>query len=103
MKFYKNLYVTDSAKKSIRKIKWKLKHNAGQVQVFVITLAPENDLLEIYHCAFLQQKFYKIHPPYIIGVAKSYEEALLLMKDIILDIAQKTGTWNIREYLLQNQ
>ena len=51
MRFHKELYVGDSIKNA-RKVKWKLKHHAGQLSIFVIALSGGSDQLEIYHCAF---------------------------------------------------
>lgn len=97
MKFYSKLYVGESVK-NIRRTKWKLKHNAGQVRVYVITIADGNDLLEIYHCAYLQQAYYKKHPPYIVGIAGGYEEALLLAQRIVEETAAKLGHYRIKNY-----
>ena len=52
MKFYKHLYVGEGIKHP-NKVKWKLRRNAGQFQIYVIALAAGKDQLEIYHCAFL--------------------------------------------------
>lgn len=99
MKFYSNLYIGDSVK-NIRKVKWKLRHNAGQIKVYVITLAKGNDLLEIYHCAFLQQAYYKKYPPFIVGVASGYDEAVLLTQKIIMDVSEKIGNYKIKDYFM---
>ncbi len=98
MKFYKNLYVGESIKKP-NKVKWKLRHNAGQFQVYVIALASGADQLEIYHCAFLQQKYYKKHPPYIIGIAGGYEEAVDLVVEMTKAALKKTGRPDLTKYL----
>ena len=98
IKFYPNLYVGPGIKNP-NKVKWKLRRNAGQLQVYIIALAQGSDQLEIYHCAFLQQKYYKKHPPYIIGIAKGHEEAI----NIVIDIAQaalaKNGYPDLKKFL----
>ena len=99
MKFYKNLYVGDTVKK-LEKVKWKLKHHAGQLNIYVITVAEGNDQLEFYHCAFLKQKYYRKHSPYIIGIAAGFEEALSIIEQITQECFTATGTGNIKEYLL---
>lgn len=98
MKFYKNLYVGEGIKRP-NKVKWKLRHNAGQFQIYVIALASGRDQLEIYHCAFLQQKYYKKHPPYIIGIAKKYEEALDIVVEITEAALAKHGYPDLKKYL----
>ncbi len=98
MRFYKNLYVGESIKKP-NKVKWKLRHNAGQFQVYVIALASGTDQLEIYHCAFLQQKYYKVHPPYIIGIAGGYEEAVEMVVEMTKAAMRETGRPDLKKYL----
>lgn len=99
MKFYKKLYVGESIKNP-RKVRWKLSHNAGQLKIYVVTLASGNDLLEIYHCAYLQQKFYKKYPPFIVGIAGSYTEALALVQTMITEVYQNTGGYAVKDYIL---
>lgn len=100
MKFYRNLYVGESIKKP-KKVKWKLCHNAGQFQVYVIALASGDDQLEIYHCAFLQQSYYKNHPPYIIGIAGGYDEAVDIVVEITKAAIEETGSPDLKKYLFQ--
>ncbi|WP_155831402.1 MULTISPECIES: hypothetical protein [unclassified Butyrivibrio] len=97
--FYSNLYIGESIKNP-RLVKWKLKHGAGQLFIYVIT-APEmaGGQLEIKHCAVLKQKYYKRHPAFVYGIAGSYKEAV----DIIVklcDEANENGlTGDIKGYL----
>ena len=35
MKFYRHLYVSDSIR-NLEKVKWKLRHNAGQITIYII-------------------------------------------------------------------
>lgn len=98
MKFYRHLYVGESIKKP-NKVKWKLRHRAGQLKIYVIALAGGDDQLEIYHCAFLQQKYYKDHPPFIIGIAGGYEEAVDIVVEITQAALKETGSPNLKKYL----
>ena len=98
MKFYKHLYVGEGIKHP-NKVKWKLRRNAGQFQIYVIALTAGKDQLEIYHCAFLQQKYYKKHPPYIIGIAKKYEDALELVVEITKEAIERDGYPDLKKYL----
>lgn len=102
MRFHKELYIGDSIR-NIRKVKWKLKHHAGQLGIFVITLSESDggDQLEIYHCAFLQQRYYKKYPPCIVGIAGGYEEAIGLLQQMISDVYQKTGGYQLKEFFLK--
>ena len=99
MKFYKGLYVGKGIRNP-NKVKWKLRCHAGQFTVYVITLAEGSDQLEILHSAFLQQKYYRKYPPYIIGIAGGYEEAVALVVEIVEEALQKLGSPDLKKYLL---
>ena len=99
MKFYKKLYVGESIKNP-NKVKWKLRHNAGQFKVYVIALAEGDGQLEIYHCAFLQQKYCKKNPPYVIGIAGDYKEAVNIVIRITEEAIEKLGSPQLKKYLL---
>ena len=83
----------------INKVKWKLKHNVGQLNIYVISLAYGNDLFSIHHCAYLKQKIYHKHPLFVIGIANGYDEAIKLVQKIVEDIYEKTGEYKIKDYL----
>lgn len=97
MKFYKYLYIGDTVKNP-QKVKWKLKHHAG-VPVYVIAVAPLADQLEIFHSAYLQQKYYRYHPPVIVGIASNYEEAVQIIIKITQECLDAMGNCNLKEYL----
>lgn len=97
MKFYKYLYVGDTIK-NLPKIKWKLKHHAGTF-VYVITIAQGSGQLEIFHSAYLKQRYFRYHPPVIVGIASDYDEAVQLIVQITQECLDKTGACNLKEYL----
>ncbi len=99
MKFYKYLYIGDTVTDPV-KIKWKLKHHAG-VRAFVVTLAQGTDQLEIYNSAYLKQRYYRYHPPIIVGIASDYDEAVRIVIKITEECVKKTGCCNLKEYLKQ--
>ena len=48
MIWYKDLYVGESIVHKTKKVKWKIMHNAGQIGIYVITLASNTqNLLDI--------------------------------------------------------
>lgn len=98
MKFYRYLYVGESVANPA-KVKWKLKNHIGQLSVYVICLAGGMDQLEIYHCAYLKQKYYRFHPPIIVGLSGSYEEAVELVMQMTKESLETTGCCNIKAYL----
>lgn len=99
MKFYRYLYVGDTVRNPA-KLKWKLKHHAG-VQAYVIVLAPPPDQLEIFHGAYLKQKYYRYHPPIVVGIAASHEEAVEIVVKITQECLETLGNCNLKEYLKQ--
>lgn len=100
MKFYKNLYIGETIKNP-NKVKWKLRCNAGQLNVYVIALAPGRDYLEIYHSGILKQKYYRKYPPFIIGIANGYEEAMNMVVRIVEEALSITGSPDVKKYLFK--
>ncbi len=103
MKFYQYLYTSEKYRKIQKKICTKLQWNIGQLRVHVIALASGNNLLEIYHCAFLKQKGCRRKDIFVVGIAEGYEEALILSQKIIDDVYKKTGNVEVKEYILNQQ
>lgn len=99
MKFYKYLYIGDTVKNPA-KAKRRLKLHIGQL-LYVISLSGGEDQLEIYHSAYLKQRYYRHHPPVIIGIASSHEEAVELVIQITKECLLATGECDLKEYLKQ--
>ena len=79
MKWYRNLYVSNSIGDKANRIKWKINHNAGTISVYVIAFASNSqNLLDIIPAWELMQKSYPKKQMKIIGLAKGYEDALEL-------------------------
>lgn len=97
MKFYKYLYIGDTVTNPA-KIKRKLKLHAG-VSAYVIALCKGPDQLEIFHAGYLKQRYYRYHPPVIIGIASDYEEAISMIVQITRECLDATGGCNLKEYL----
>ena len=104
MEWYENLYAGESIKHKINKIKWKIRHNAGQIDIYVITLASNtNNLLDIIPAQELMQKAYPKKDLYVIGLAHGYDEALEVVTQIIDEVYQQTGGFAIAAYLQQKK
>lgn len=101
MKWHKQLYVGDGIGSHADKVKWKIRHNAGQCSVYVITLAsnPQN-LLDIIPSRELLQKSYPKSQLYVLGLAKGYEEAVETAARIVLEVYKNTGGFALREYFM---
>lgn len=102
MKWYDDLYVGESIVHKTSKIKWKIRHNAGQLNIYVITFAsnPAN-LLDIIPAQELLQKGYPKRDLFVIGLAKGYTEAVDVVMSIIDEVYRQTGAFAVKDYLLQ--
>jgi len=80
---------------------WKIKHRAGMVRTYVIALpSNERNLLDIYHSAELMQRHYRNRPLFIVGIACGYEEALLVVQQIIEDVYRESGGVKVKDYIM---
>ena len=104
MRWYNDLYAGESIRHKIEKMKWKIRHNAGQIDVYVISLAsnPQN-LLDIIPAQELLQKAYPKRDMYVVGLAGGYDEALEVVTQIIDEVYQQTGGFAIAAYLQQKK
>ncbi len=100
MYFYQDLYVSSKIEHPGR-IKWRLRHNAGQFSVYLILLCQKEskNQLEIINSAFLQQPFYKKNRPFILGMAVGRSDAMELITEMIQEAYEHTGTADVRAYL----
>lgn len=98
MKFYKYLYIGDNIN-NVFAIKERLRIHAV-TNAYVICLAQGTDQLEIYHAAYLKQKYYRKHPPIIVGIASDYDEAVEIVIKITKESIEHTGTCNLKDYLI---
>ena len=99
MRFYRNIYVSDSLRDQLWKIKWKLKHHKFMPGIYVIVLPEYSNELEFYHCKYLQQNYYKKHAPCIVGIANSWEESCKLIAKMMIDSFEQYGSYCVGEYI----
>lgn len=104
MKFYGNLYVSESLEKKKDKIIERLKNGKFQLSCYVIMLTenPKNQL-EFFDSILLMQRNYKKENPFIVGIANCYDEALLLVQKMTEDAYLQKGNADIRGYILGKQ
>lgn len=101
MIWHDDLYVGESIIHKTNKIKWKICHNAGQLNIYVITLASnERNLLDIIPAQELMQKGYPKQNLYVVGLAKGYDEAVEVAASIVDLVYHKTGGFAIKSYLM---
>ena len=103
MYFYKDLYVGSSIRDP-EKVKKNLRIGKGQFTIYVIALSPSRpgigaNQLEILHCVNLQQPYYKQYPPYIVGIASGRIEAIELVRSMVQEAYDHTGSGDVRAYL----
>lgn len=99
IRWYKKLYMSETARKKRYKIVWKVKHKAGLLNTYLITVPlTGNNQLEIIDSSELLQKHYNYTTVCIAGIAVGYEEALELVKTITMDVLNTTSTANIRDF-----
>lgn len=102
MRFLKEMYVGEGIK-SKQKVMWKLKHGAGMLDVYVISLSNGNDQLDCMKCSYFKQKAIRDNVGLIVGIAKGYSEAQKLMIAMIEESLRETGSANVKEYLINNK
>lgn len=100
MKYYRYLYVSPGIN-HVDKIKTKLKLHKGVIGIYVISLSSGNDQLEIMSSYYLKLKYYRKHPPVVVGLAESYDSALELVLMMQNEAIEHTGQPSIKEYLIQ--
>ena len=98
-RFYKDLYWGDSVKNHTL-VKWRLYHGRGQFTCFCIQRPfADSDQLDIIHCAFLKQSYYRNNPAYIYGIAGSHDEAVEIVVKIAEEALAAGYEGRILEYL----
>lgn len=99
IRWYKKLYMGETARKKRYKIVWKVKHKAGLINTYLITVPlTGNNQLEIINSSELLQKHYNYTTVCIAGIAVGYEEALELVETITMDVFNTTNTVDIRSF-----
>ena len=100
MRFLKEMYVGEGIKNKYQ-VMFKLKHGAGMLDIYVISLSNGNDQLDCMKCSYFKQKAIRDSVGLIVGVAKGYSEAQNLMISMIEESLQETGSANVKEYLMK--
>lgn len=102
MKWYRKLYFGESAKESKYKMLAKVSFRRFSSDTFLITLSDNPDnLLDMFSANMLNQPYFKkknginTKEMYVVGMAKGYEEGLEVIRNIIDDVYQQTGTFDI--------
>lgn len=99
--YHPRLYLGESIKvKKLDKIKKKLENKPLFSHVFLISLSRNAfDQLEIYEAKQLSQSYYRKNPPYIVGIAGDWREAVSLVEQIAKECLYARGDCALKEYL----
>ena len=100
MRFLKEMYVGNGIKNK-HKVMWKLKHGAGMVDVYVISISNGKDQLDCTLCSYFKQKAIRDNVGLIVGVARGFSEAKELMVSMIEEALRETGSANAKDYILK--
>lgn len=99
MEWYPRLYIGKSVNNPDKLIH-KLQKHSRFLNAFVIILSRNpSDQLEIHKACYLSQKYYREHPPYVIGIAGDYDEAVELVRQIAEEAYALKGNCRLKEYL----
>lgn len=94
------LYVGAEAEKEKSRIVKNIKRFKFQSDVFVLCLADvPGNIMDIYPSYVLNQKYYKNKDLFVLGIAKSYDEAMTVMERIIMDCYEKTGGFKLDKFV----
>lgn len=100
MKWYKHLYIGETAKADRRVIIKNIKKNKFQLGAYVLTLPEGKDsIMDIYPAFVLLQPNLKTKDVHIIGIANGREEAFEVFEKIVMEIHEKTGSFQIKDVL----
>lgn len=100
--YHHNLRLSDSIdEQELKRIKKQLSRKPLLSDVYLITPARNRrDLLEFYHSRMLALPYYQKEPPLIIGITRTYEEALTMIEQLVQECYLSRGDCSLREYLL---
>lgn len=102
MRFLKEMYVGEGIKNK-QKVMWKLKHGAGMLDIYVISLSNGNNQLDCMKCSYFKQKAIRDNVGLVVGLAKGYSEAQNLIVSMVEEAFRETGSANVKEYLINNK
>ncbi len=104
MKYYYDLYISDSLKKKKDEIFSKIESGKVQLNLYLIVLAHnEKNHLEFFDSAMLQQKIFSEQDLFVVGIAEGYYGALKLIERITQEVLDETKGVNLRSYIIGKQ
>lgn len=100
--YHHNLRLSDSIDaRDLRRLKKQLTQKPLLSDVYLLLPARNSrDMLEFYHSRMLVRPYYQKEPVYVIGITRTYEEALTMIEQLVQECYQERGDCSLREYLL---
>ncbi|HWT75583.1 MAG TPA: hypothetical protein VN258_12830 [Mobilitalea sp.] len=93
------LYVGEKMKKKKEKVIASINNREATFEVYCIAFASHPDnLFDIMDANELLFPFYKKSQIQIVGLAKGKDEAIHLVKDMLMEIYNQTGNFDVRAY-----
>lgn len=93
------LYIGEKMNKKMKKAVASINNREATYNVYCIAFAsqPANlfDIMDANELLFPHYKKAEVH---IIGLAKGKEEAIKLVQDMLMEVYQETGAFNVRAY-----
>lgn len=103
LKWYKKLYIGTNMKGEHKKYIKKIKKKQFTFDIYLLTLAfNEVDQIDIFSANLLLQRPLRRRCPLIIGIARGYEDALLLFTELANDVYQETGRLELKTYIKEH-
>ncbi len=104
MKYYHNLYISDSLSRKKDEIISKLESGKVQLNIYLIVLTQnEKNHLEFFDSAMLQQEIFSKQDLFLVGIAEGYSGALKLIERITRDVYIEKQDVNLRSYIIEKQ
>lgn len=104
MRYSTELYIGEDLEKKKEKVIRKLEEGKFQpgIQLIVLAQNPQNQL-EIFSAALLLQPSYPKCDLLVVGITKSYEEALEYVENLVQTVYNETKSTDVRSYILKKE
>ena len=100
MNWYPKLYLSESAKKNVRRTIYSLNPGRFIPGYYLIPLSPHPEhVLEIIGSGYLVQKSLRAICPLVVGMTREKQEALELTQQILMETYEHRGDFQVKEYL----
>ena len=87
--------------KDLMQMKKDLRENPVGANLFLITIASnKQEQLDIYDAKYLIQKYYSKEPPYVVGIAKNREDAIVMVEQWMQECVENQRDANLRAYIM---